>query len=145
MNHKRAFSGFSFLIVTLVALDLATPASATPVDYRAVITAQIDAGATVGYVADDPAYWTPLLTPTSVGALIVDFRLDGTSGSQINLTPKTRWRGVTLISVLLRDETARVPILDRAVSTTYISATPMAQPRVRRLSSGEITFQQQLA
>ena len=88
MNHKRAFSGFSFLIVTLVALDLATPASATPVDYRAVITAQNGAGATLGYVADDPAYWTPLLTPTSVGALIVDFRLDGTSGSQINLTPE---------------------------------------------------------
>ena len=87
MNLKRAFSGFSFLIVTLAALILPTRASAALIDYRAVITAK-NSGTTLGYVADDPNYWTPLLTPTSVGALIVDFTLNGTSGSQINLTPE---------------------------------------------------------
>jgi hypothetical protein len=88
MTIRRAFSGFSFLIVTVAALALPTRTSAALIDYRAVITAQDSGGTTLGYVADDPVYWTPLLTSTSAGALIVDFTLNGTSGSQINLTPE---------------------------------------------------------
>jgi hypothetical protein len=83
---KRRFSSLSLFIVTLAALVLPTVASATLIDYRAVIIAKDGAGTTLGYVADDPLYWTPLLNATITSALIVDFTLNGTSGTQINLT-----------------------------------------------------------
>jgi len=85
---KRVFSGLSLCIVTLAALGLPTIASAGLVDYRAVIIAEDGAGASLGYVADDPNYWTPLLNPDINSALIVDFTLNGTSGTQINLAPE---------------------------------------------------------
>lgn len=123
MNHKRAFSGFSFLIVTLVALDLATPAAATPVDYRAVITVQTGAGATVGYVAEDPNYWTPLLTPTSVGALIVDFRLDGTSGSQIDLSPQNSGQGYPFFGLTEGRDSTSPDIAPGSFNYLYLEGT----------------------
>jgi hypothetical protein len=51
-----------------------------------VIIAKDGAGTSLGYVADDPSYWTPLLNADINNALIVDFTLNGTSGTQINLT-----------------------------------------------------------
>jgi hypothetical protein len=83
---KRRFSSLSLFIVPLAALVLPTVASATLIDYRAVIIAKDGAGTTLGYAADDPNYWTPLLNATITSALVVDFTLNGTSGTQINLS-----------------------------------------------------------
>jgi hypothetical protein len=88
MNHRTSRLGLSIVMLTLAVLSLPTRASAALIDYRAVITARNSANATLGFLADDPNYWTPLLIPSSSGALIVDFTLDGTSGTQINLTPE---------------------------------------------------------
>ena len=90
MNLNRAFSrlGLSIVMLTLVVLGLPTRASAALIDYRAVITAQDSSGTTLGYLADDGSYWTPLLTATSSGALIVDFTLDGTWALKLNLAPE---------------------------------------------------------
>ncbi|HEY4282779.1 MAG TPA: hypothetical protein VGM62_06895 [Chthoniobacterales bacterium] len=88
MNYKHAFSGFSFLIVALAALALPTHASANLIDYSARIVVKDSSGTTLGYVQDDPNYFTPFIVPTSATALVVDFTLNGTAGNQINLAPQ---------------------------------------------------------
>ena len=95
MNHNRNFSrlGLSIVLLTLTVLCLPALASAAAIDYRALITARSSGGATLGDLADDTAYHTPLLLPTSAGALIVDFTLNGTSGTQVNLTPENLAEG----------------------------------------------------
>jgi hypothetical protein len=86
VNLRRAVASLAFLIVTLAALDL--PALAGPIDYRALILVEDGSGTSLGYVQNDPNYWTPQLTPDSSSAMIVDFTLNGTSGSQINIKPE---------------------------------------------------------
>ena len=142
MNLNRAFSrlGLSIVMLTLVGLGLPTRASAALIDYRAVITAQDSSGTTLGYLADDGSYWTPLLTATSSGALIVGFTLpNGTTGTQINLTQNDA-RGP--LFGLVVDETARVRILQRAASTTYISIPFLipAHPRCNTAERPEFLF-----
>ncbi len=68
------------------AFILPAVASAGLIDYRAVIIAEDSAGSSLGFVAADPNYWTPLLTPNQSDGLIVDFTLNGTSGTAINMT-----------------------------------------------------------
>lgn len=85
---KRALSGLSLFTMALAALNLPTAASAALVDYRAVIIVENAGGTSLGYLADDPNYWTPLLNVDINSALIMDFTLSGTSGTQINLTPE---------------------------------------------------------
>jgi hypothetical protein len=85
---NRAFLRLSLCFAALAALTLPTVASAALVDYRAVIVVKDGAGATLGYLADDPNYWTPFSNGDVNTALIVDFTLDGTSGSQVDLTPE---------------------------------------------------------
>lgn len=94
MNVQRVISrvGLSIAVLTLAVLSVPTHAAAALIDYRAVVTVQ-SGGTTLGYLADDPGYWTPLLNPTSAGALVVNFTLDGTSGSQINLAPENLSEG----------------------------------------------------
>jgi hypothetical protein len=94
MKIARAFSrlGLAVVSLTLASLSVPTGASAALIDYRAVIT--VNSGSTrLGYLADDPNYWTPLINPASSGALIVDFTLDGTLGTRINLDPETYSQG----------------------------------------------------
>jgi len=88
MNCKRGFSNFSFLVVTLAALHLPSRASANLIDYSARIVVKNSSGTTLGYVQDDPNYWTPFIVPTSATALVIDFTLNGTMGNQINLVPQ---------------------------------------------------------
>jgi uncharacterized repeat protein (TIGR01451 family) len=67
--------------------------AAPPITYRAVIVVKDGSNTSLGYAAVDPNYWTPLLTPDKTAALIVDFTLSGTSGTQINLTPENSNQG----------------------------------------------------
>lgn len=65
-----------------------SPSPLPPVTYRGVIQvlSSVD-GASLGYVATDVNYWTPLLTPDLATALIVSFSLPSgaTSGSTLDL------------------------------------------------------------
>ena len=75
--------------LTLVARhnDHPNPSPVPKVTYSGVI--QVFSGDTsLGYVAPDLNYWTPLLTPDINSALRVSFQLDqgATSGSQLALT-----------------------------------------------------------
>jgi hypothetical protein len=123
MNFGRALSRFSFLIVTLAALYLPIHASAAPIDYQAVITAQDGMGTTLGYVTEDPNYWTPLLNPTSAGALIVDFTLDGTSGSQINLTLQNSAQGYPFFGLTVGRDSTSSDIAAGSLNYLYIEGT----------------------
>jgi hypothetical protein len=62
----------------------------------------------LGYVAPDPNYWTPLLTPDIGSALAISFSLpDGaTSGSQLDLTQTNDNRGTFFGLVVGRDSTS---------------------------------------
>lgn len=76
----------------ILALAIPTIASAGMIDYTAVI--EIKNGSTsLGYLVNDPAYWTPEITSDSTSAFIVDFTLNGTSGSQVNLLPDSPSQG----------------------------------------------------
>lgn len=70
----------------IFAFGLSSGATAGLIDYRALIIVENGSGTSLGYVQNDPNYWTPQLTPNSNSAMIVDFTLNGTTGSQINLT-----------------------------------------------------------
>src|ERR1700704_4303950 len=89
VKSNRTYSGLSFCFLVLAALNLPSVALAAAIDYRAVITAQNSGGTSLGYVTEDPNYWTPLLGSVKNNALIVDFTLNGTSGNAINLKPET--------------------------------------------------------
>jgi hypothetical protein len=93
MKRNLVFLGVSVFISALAALFLPTAASAQAVAYRAVIQVKDSSGTPLGYVATDPNYWTPLLTPDSNSALVVDFTLNnGQSGTGINLTTENSGR-----------------------------------------------------
>jgi len=66
-----------------------SPSPLPPVTYRGVIQVLAAADNSVlGFIADDPNYWTPLLTPDQASALVVSFTLPNgaTSGSTLDLT-----------------------------------------------------------
>jgi hypothetical protein len=73
-------------ILALVILVVPPFLSAANVHYQAVIQVQDSSSTSLGYVATDPNYWTPLLTPDQNSALVIEFTLTGTSGTAINLT-----------------------------------------------------------
>lgn len=69
------------------------PSPLPPVTYSGVI--QVFSGPTsLGYVAPDPNYWTPLLTPDINSALHISFQLPSgaTSGSQLDFNSLVRRR-----------------------------------------------------
>ncbi|KAF8192686.1 hypothetical protein K438DRAFT_1762032 [Mycena galopus ATCC 62051] len=77
------------------------------VPYSGVI--QVFSGVmSLGYVAPDPNYWTPLLTPDITAALQVSFQLaqGSTSGSQLDFTEPNDSRGSLFGLVVGRDSTS---------------------------------------
>ncbi len=88
MKFSRIYSGVSVCCLILAALNLPGVAFAASIDYRAVITVQDGTGASLGYLTEDPNYWTPLIGSDKNAALIMDFTVDGTSGTAINLAPE---------------------------------------------------------
>jgi len=80
-----------FLLLNLSTVPVVAPVSKpSPLPsqtYNVVIQVMSDA-TSLGYVAPDPNYWTPLLTPDINSALRVSFSLPvgATSGSQLGLT-----------------------------------------------------------
>jgi hypothetical protein len=127
---KQAFSGFGPLLVTLSALGLPTVASGALIDYSAKIIAKSSAGATLGYVQEDPNYWTPLLTPDTNSALIVDFTLNGTSGSQINLTPENSGQGFPYFGLVEGRESTSPDIGAGSFNYLYLDGTNGTAPGV---------------
>ena len=123
MNHKRAFSGFSFLIVTLAALALPTRASANLIDYSARIIVKDSSGTTLGYVAEDPNYWTPLISPLNTSALVVDFTLNGTSGSQIDLSPQNSGQGYPFFGLTEGRDSTSPDIAPGSFNYLYLEGT----------------------
>jgi len=78
-----------------------------PVTYSGVI--QVFSGtSSLGYVAPDPNYWTPLLTPDISSALSISFQLPegATSGSQLNMNELNDNRGALFAPVVGRDSTS---------------------------------------
>lgn len=61
---------------TAFAFSLSCGANAGPIDYRALIIVENGSGTSLGYVQNDPNYWTPQLTPDSGSAMIVDFHAE---------------------------------------------------------------------
>lgn len=109
MVLKEKLVRVSTLVAGLVmVVGLPSLASAALIDYRAVITVKDAAGASLGYVHDDGVYHTPQLGPTSTGAVIVSFTLDGTAGTQVNLTAENlNESGFTLFGLVQgRDNTS---------------------------------------
>jgi hypothetical protein len=87
------------------------PSSVPKVTYTGVIqvlTSSSSDGVSLGYIAPDPNYWTPLLTPDINSALRVSFQLDqgATSGSQLALTQLNDNRGTFFAPVVGRDSTS---------------------------------------
>ena len=129
MNLNRAFSRLGLpIVMTLGVLGLPTRASAALIDYRAVITAKDSAGTTLGYLADDASYWTPLLSPTSSGALIVDFTLDGTSGTQINLAPENLSEGYPYFGPVVGRDSTSPDIAPGSFNYLYFGGTNGTAP-----------------
>jgi hypothetical protein len=84
-----SFSDLFFLLNLSAAPTVAPrtqPSSLPSQTYNVVIQVLSD-GTSLGYVAPDPNYWTPLLTPDINSALQVSFNLPvgATSGSQLGL------------------------------------------------------------
>ncbi|KAF8956766.1 hypothetical protein BDZ97DRAFT_1925139 [Flammula alnicola] len=72
---------------SVIAARQAQPSSVPSTTYTVVI--QVMSGSSsLGYVATDPNYWTPLLVPSTSDALHLSFSLPvgATSGSQLDLT-----------------------------------------------------------
>ncbi|KDR66951.1 hypothetical protein GALMADRAFT_258854 [Galerina marginata CBS 339.88] len=81
----------------------------------------------LGFVAPDPNYWTPLLTPSIDSALRLSFSLPlgATSGSQLSLTMLNDNRGTYFAPVVGRDSTSS----DLAAgSFNYLYLDPVAAP-----------------
>jgi len=115
------------------------------VNYRAVI--QVKSGGTsLGYVAPDPNYWTPLLTSDINGALIVDFSLSNgdTSATGLNLTQENDSRGQYFGPVVGRDSTSsniapgsfNYLYLDPITNPTPPNSPPQSGPSYFSTSSG---------
>jgi hypothetical protein len=82
----HSFPKFGLFFLTLGALGLPTVASADTITYTAAIVVEDTSNTVLGYVQDDPNYYTPQITSSVASALIVSFTLNGTSGNQVNLT-----------------------------------------------------------
>lgn len=86
MNERKiAYPTVFSVTLALVALACTSVASAAEIDYTAVIYAVGTGNTNLGYVTADPNYWTPELSSSQSGAIVVSFTLNGTSGSQINV------------------------------------------------------------
>jgi len=115
---RRTHSG----IAARQAQTSATP----PVTYTKVI--QVFSGTTsLGYIAPDPNYWTPLLTPDISSALQVSFSLPSgvTTGAQVDFTQLNDNRGTLFGPVVGRDSTSS------AIATgdfNYLYLDPVASP-----------------
>jgi hypothetical protein len=83
------------------------PSHVPKATYKGVIQVLAD-GNSLGYVAPDPNYWTPLLTPDINSALSVSFQLHhgATSGSRLALTQLNDNRGTFFGPVVGRDSTS---------------------------------------
>jgi hypothetical protein len=130
MKLDRAFSrlGRSVVMLTLAVLSVPTLASAALIDYRAVITVKNAGGASLGYVQEDPGYWTPLLAATSAGALIVNFTLDGTTGSQINLAPENSGQGFPYFGAVVGRDSTSSNIAPGSFNYLYLGGTNGTAP-----------------
>ncbi len=90
-------------ILTLAALAVPTILTAANTHYTAVI--EVKNGATsLGFIAPDPNYWTPLLTPDQNSALVVEFTVDGTG--TVSLTQQNENRGTFFAPFVGRDSTS---------------------------------------
>jgi hypothetical protein len=125
---NRTFSGLSLFIATLAALHLSTVASAALIDYSARIIVKDAAGATLGYVQEDPNYWTPLLTPDPNSALTVDFTLDGTSGTQNNLAPENSGQGFPYFGLIVGRDSTSFDIAPGSFNYFYLGGTNGTAP-----------------
>jgi len=106
--------------------DQPNPSPVPKVTYSGVIQVYTD-GVSLGYIAPDPNYWTPLLTPDINSALRVSFQLDqgATAGSQLALTQLNDNRGTFFAPVVGRDSTSS----DIAPgSFNYLYLDPVAAP-----------------
>jgi hypothetical protein len=106
--------------------DHPQPSPVPKVTYSGVIQVFTD-GVSLGYIAPDPNYWTPLLTPDINSALRISFQLDqgATSGSQLALTQLNDNRGTFFAPVVGRDSTSS----DIAPgSFNYLYLDPVAAP-----------------
>ena len=124
---------FRKTILVLAALTVPAIASAGLIDYTAVI--EVKAGSTsLGYLVNDPVYWTPELTGNSSGAFIVDFTLNGTSGNQINLLPDSPSQGFPYFGLTQGRDSTDSNIGSGNFNYLYIEGTngtdPGATPQV---------------
>ncbi len=123
MKSRRAFLRFGIFLVALAGFGLPTQASAALIEYRAYITVKDGGGNVLGYVAEDPNYWTPLLNPTNSGALIVDFILDGTAGVQVDLTLENSNQGYPYFGATVGRESTSSDIASGSFNYLYLEGT----------------------
>jgi hypothetical protein len=117
----------NLIIKTILALAIPTIASAGMIDYTAVI--EIKNGSTsLGYLVNDPAYWTPEITPDSASAFIVDFTLNGTSGSQANLLPDSPSQGFPYLGLTQGRDSTDSNIGSGNFNYLYIEGTNATDP-----------------
>jgi hypothetical protein len=92
---------------TTTATEVSSTSTAYVTTYTGII--EVFSGSTsLGYIAPDPNYWTPLLTPDPTAALTISFQLPqgATSGSQLNFNQLNDNRGALLALVVGRDSTS---------------------------------------
>ena len=130
--------------LALAVLALQSTSWAQPqTTYTAVISVY-DGSTFLGYAAPDTNYWTPLLTSDKTSALVVGFTLNGTSGTQVNLTSQNDNRGAYFGPVQGRDSTSddigtgsyNYLYLDPISTTTAAGATPQSDASYFSTSSG---------
>jgi hypothetical protein len=85
LKSNRIRLGLTLFIFGLAVLNLPSVASAAVVDFSARIVVKDANGSTLGYLTEDPNYWTPLIAADPTAALVVDFTLNGTTGAGLNL------------------------------------------------------------
>ncbi|KAJ7054557.1 hypothetical protein C8F01DRAFT_1374194 [Mycena amicta] len=116
-----------------------------PVTYSGVL--QVFSGdVSLGYIAPDPNYWTPLLTADANSALQVSFQLNqgSTAGSQLDFTQLNDNRGGLFGFVLGRDSTSsdiapgsfNYLYLDPVATSSGPGSTPQSTPSYFSTSSG---------
>ncbi len=128
-QRTLAFSNVILFILALAALALSTVASAQQIGYRAVIKAFDSNGTSLGYLADDPTYWTPLLNADVNNALIVDFILNGTSGAAVNLTPENSGEtGFPYFGLVVGRDSTNSDIASGNFNYLYIGNTDATPP-----------------
>ena len=130
MNSRRTFLRFGGFLVALAGFGLPTHASAALIEYRAYITVKDGGGNSLGYVAEDPNYFTPLLNPTNSGALVVDFILDGTAGNQVDLTLENSNQGYPYFGATVGRENTSSDIGSGNFNYLYLEGTDATTPGV---------------